>query len=647
MGIAAIRPSRNRQSLISSPKSSHPQIPTLNRPILNPQFPGAFIARPQSILKGMPSRLVSLRLTVASLGLLALVPVHPAAQQFVLSSQDRARLIAVDFAVVGADSQPVADLRADEVTLKIDGRARPIRSLEYVSLASAPAGDSGAGPDTRLAPYGTNATSDGGRSVILILDQYTVRPGRDAGVKEQVNQFLRLLGPRDRVALMTMPYGGLTVDLTTEHHRISQALTRIGGQAPPNEGAEDASCRTSATLAALRGTLDELRGGEAPVAIVFFSAQLSVPTGPTAAPSPSPAMRLLAPCPLRTEQFKQVGAAAASARAQFYVVQPELSVTDGGRAGLEHLTGATGGPLLHLGVGADSALARVARETSGYYIARIEPEPSETIGTVRNFSLSVTRPDATVRQRPQLSVMRTAARFVNTSAPTPLDMMKDARVFRDLPLRITGFSSREPGGQMIRVVALFDSPDESAAPSSAIVGLFNDQGKLVASTQLGPAELTASPVASSLVVPAGHYRLRVAATESSGRGGAADAEINAELSSAGPLTMSALVVGLSREGRFQPRLDFGREASAMAYVEIYGARQGAAVGAVFEVARTANGPALVTIKGTFAATSEPDRFVVTAAVPVGALTSGDYVVRAIVAAQDQPGGRVLRAIRKK
>ena len=100
---------------------------------------------------------------------------------------------------------------------------------------------------------------------------------------------------------------------------------------------------------------------------------------------------------------------------------------------------------------------------------------------------------------------------------------------RDSPLRITGFSSREPGGQMIRVVALFDSPDESAAPSSAIVGLFNDEGKLVASTQLGPAELTASPVASSLIVPAGHYRLRVAATESSGRGGAAAAEVNAAL----------------------------------------------------------------------------------------------------------------------
>jgi hypothetical protein len=52
------------------------------------------------------------------------------AQQFVLSSQDRAKLIAVDFSVVSSDGRPVGDLRPDEVTLKIDGRTRAIRSLE-------------------------------------------------------------------------------------------------------------------------------------------------------------------------------------------------------------------------------------------------------------------------------------------------------------------------------------------------------------------------------------------------------------------------------------------------------------------------------------------------------------------------------------
>ena len=110
--------------------------------------------------------------------------------------------------------------------------------------------------------------------------------------------------------------------------------------------------------------------------------------------------------------------------------------------------------------------------------------------------------------------------------------------------------------------------------------------------------------------------------------------------------MSALLVGLSREGGFRPRMEFSTEATALAYLELYGGAEGMAVGVAFEVASTTNGPALITLPGAFAGTSEADKFLVTAAIPIGALPPGDYVVRAIVAAQGQPGGRVVRSIRK-
>ena len=84
----------------------------------------------------------------------------------------------------------------------------------------------------------------------------------------------------------------------------------------------------------------------------------------------------------------------------------------------------------------------------------------------------------------------------------------------------------------------------------------------------------------------------------------------------------------------------------MAHVEIYGASAGTAVGAVFELARTANGPALVGLRGTFAATTDPDRFIASAVLPIGAVAPGDYVVRATIAVEGKPGGRVLRALRK-
>ena len=565
---------------------------------------------------------------------------HPLARQFVLSSADRARLLAVDFVVVDAHGQPLRDLRADEVTLKIDGRTRPLRSLEYVSLTGG-AGASVTALGAPLLPYGSNASPDAGRTVVFIIDRETIRPGGEVAMKAQINGFLRGLGAKDRVALITAPYGGLKVDLTEEHSRVTLALAAITGQASASESASDAACRTGALLVALRGTLDDLRGGEAPVAVVLFSGQMSVPPGVVSLKSQPDIGR----CQVRPEYFKLVSSSAAAARAQFFIIQPDLSVGDSNRAGLEHLSGVTGGPLLYLGGADDSALVRVARETSGYYIARLEPEPSETNGALRGLSASVARPGATVRHRPQLSVMR-PTRFVNDSRLAPLDMMKEARLFRDLPLRVTAYASREPGTTRVRVVTMFDSPDRSAAVSSAMVGLFDNQGRMVASATLSDADLTASPVVSALSVPPGTYRLRVAATETKGRVGAADYTVAAELATAGPLSLSALVLGLSRGGQFLPRLDFGGEASAMAYLEIYGAKEGTAVSVAFEIAHTPNGPALVTLPGAIAATNEPDRFMVTAALPIGALASGDYVVRATVAAQGQAGGRVLRPLRK-
>lgn len=557
------------------------------------------------------------------------------AQQFVLSSQDRAKLIAMDFSVVSADGSPVTDLRPDEVTLKIDGRTRAIRSLEYVPVRAT------AGIDTPQ-PFGSNVATEDGRAIVLIVDFESIRPGREAALREHIGQFVRTLAPNDRVALVTVPYGGVKVDLTADHARLTPALIALSGQAPSSESESEAACRTRATLVALRGAIDDLRGGEAPVTVVLFSIQMAGPQGVQSMQSGVSLGR----CQLLREHFQHVGSAVANARAKLYIVKPELSTSSAGLAGLEHLTGVTGAPLWNIGGPDGGALARVLRESGGYYLARFEPQPEETQGSVRGLSVDISRRDVELRTRPQMTVVRQQSRFAGTTPATPLAMMKEARVFRDLPLRVVGFSSREPGARHVRVIVLFDSPDPAAALNNAIVGLYSQDGRLVASRVMPAAELVGRTITTALTVPAGTYRLRVAAAEASGRGGTADFTLDAGMVSAGGLTLSDLVLGLFRDGQFQPRLEFGAEATAMAHLEVYGGREGARVGVMFEIARTMNGPAIVTMPGAFAATTEVDRFLVTAAIPIGALPPGDYVVRATVAAQDQAGGRVVRPIRK-
>ncbi|GMV22381.1 MAG: hypothetical protein AMXMBFR57_23300 [Acidimicrobiia bacterium] len=576
-----------------------------------------------------------LQLPLAGLlvGLVLLVPRVVQTQQFVLSSQDRARLIAVDFSATGPDGAPLTDLRAEDVTIRIDGRARPIRALEYVPSR-------GLGTDLPTLPYGSNVATDDGRGVLLVVDFETIRPGREAGLRSEISSFLQRLSPADRVALVAVPYGGVKVDLTTDHARVMRTLSTMSGQSSGAEADADASCRTRTTLVSLRGLLDDLSSGEAPTVVVVFTNRMSSPSGVQMIQSGQPLGR----CQLMREHFEQVGEAAARARAQLYLVQPDLSDATG-RAGIEHLTGVTGAPLWPLEGTDGGALGRVARETGGYYLARVEPEPDEENGSLQRLSVTVAREGAVVRARPQLMIARPTRRADQAPA-TPLTMMKDVRLFRDLPLRVTAFAAREASATEVRIVAVFDSPDPAAALNEAMIGLFTEEGRLVASRTLTSAELQADTIITALSAPPGRYRLRVAAAEAAGRAGAADVQLEAGLATAGSLRLSDLVLGLTRDGQFRPRLEFGREASATAQFELYGGREGVRVGVVVEVARTAAGPALVSMPGTFTATDEADKFLVSAAVPIGALPAGDYVVRATIAAEGQAAGRVVRPLRK-
>jgi glycine cleavage system aminomethyltransferase T len=138
----------------------------------------------------------------------------------------------------------------------------------------------------------------------------------------------------------------------------------------------------------------------------------------------------------------------------------------------------------------------------------------------------------------------------------------------------------------------------------------------------------------------------VAATDESGRAGTADYDLEAELASAGPLTLSSMMVGISRGGGFSPRLQFSDEPVALAYLEIYGQTNGAPVSIALEIATSPNGPAKLSIPGAVAETRSPDRRLATAAIPIGGLPPGDYVIRAVVSMPGQPSGRVVRTIRK-
>jgi hypothetical protein len=128
-------------------------------------------------------------------------------------------LATFEFRAFGPDGVALTDLRAEEVDFKVDGRPRAIKSLQWIQVAL-PLIEGAPSPQLVPPPFGSNTRADAGRAIIIVLENESLKTGREAPLRRAVNRFLEGLSPRDRVALVTMPYGGIKVDFTVEHDKV-------------------------------------------------------------------------------------------------------------------------------------------------------------------------------------------------------------------------------------------------------------------------------------------------------------------------------------------------------------------------------------------------------------------------------------------
>jgi VWFA-related protein len=564
-----------------------------------------------------------------------------------------ADLLSVDFVAVTAEGYPIADLRPEEITLRIGGKRRIVRSLQLISAA-----DGGEATGPNLAPaFATNAGLREGRAFTLIIDDDSFRAGIEGPLREAVDAFVTQLTDVDRVSLVTMPYGGVKVPMTADHSRVRTALSRLVGQASGTESGSEMACRTGRTLESLLGYLDTQGIREVPLQVMFVTGGLAAPR------RDAPVMLAPGRCELKIELFQQVGEAAGAARANFYVIQPGDMMVKGQRRveniagvgylgsddpieGIEHLTGVTGGKMLHLTNDTDGALGRVLRETAAHYRLTFDADRSDRSGRSQQLDLRLARPGLEVRARPHVTFARPDATRTTDLNPSGREMLGVTTVFRDLAIRASAYTAIDPGTRSLRVVTIAEPVDAGVTFSTLIAALFDKDGKAVSQWSATPEELKASPVIGAMPAEPGVYRLRVAAIDTTGRAGTADYEFEAEVVQTGPLRLSSVILGLSRDGRFLPRLRFTNEPVAIGYLEMEGAAAGTPINAALELARTTNGPALVTLPLAIEPAG-PNRYVARGALPLAALQAGDYVVRAIVGVQGHPPTRVLRTLRKE
>ena len=269
----------------------------------------------------------------------------------------------VDFLAVGADGKPVADLKPDQISLRVAGRDRVVKSLELVRAVEDAA--TAAPAPVLPEPFGSNSGGGGttGRHFLFAVEDEGLRAGIERQVRDAVGQMLAQLTPRDRVSLAVLPRGAVRLDPTTNHALLKDALTKITGRLASNEGTEERGCRTRDTLDALRGALSAAGGG--PTTVVFFSSTMS---GQNRTGGVNASNR----CELTTSDFQKVSGAVDGARAMIYVVNPDTSANTN-QDGLENLAGVSGGQLIRLTTDTNP-LGRVVTETSAYYVATFEAD---------------------------------------------------------------------------------------------------------------------------------------------------------------------------------------------------------------------------------------------------------------------------------
>lgn len=532
----------------------------------------------------------------------------------------------VEFSAVTADGQLVTDLAATQVTLKVDNKDRTLTSLELVRF-SAPAA-------AALPPaFGSNALTDAGRTYLLIVDEESLRPSAEAALKDALTAFAKGVHANDRLSLFTMPRGTQSLSPTTDRAPFAAAVAAIQSRAKATMTTQERRCHARDLLTGVASVMGGLGATSAATPVVLFSTAISGVSESSGSSDD---------CVLQTSDFQRVAAAADQVKAQFYIVRPEEPTSRAVAEGIDSLAGVTGGTAIYL-TGTEGALARVARETSAYYIATFTAEGAERTGSSRRMELKSTRADVTIKARPTLAIARGSREAI-----TPQSMLRELTVHRDFGLRAVGIASRNDGDPKnpMKVIALAEPTDPSVKFKAAAAALYDGTGKLLAQWTARPEELQRSPMVAALPIVEGNFRLRVAAVDTNNRAATADYEVKVAQAPAGPAKLGGLMIGTAGTGGFAPVITVGNQDEIIAVFELYG-RPAGPFGAIVEIADSAEGKALVEAPPQPSATPIADKFLFMAKLPVKALKPGDYMLRAKLAFEGAPTGELRQTIRKQ
>jgi VWFA-related protein len=530
-------------------------------------------------------------------------------------------LLTLETSVRDKSGQPIPDLQASDFTVTIDGRPRKVMSAVFFKAEATGARLTGGAAPT--PQYVANDRTQPGRVVIFWLDGATIRAGQERGLLETASRMIDGLSPADAVGLVDPPFPG--IEVTRDHSAVVEVLKRFRGRAHWGEllGGR-AESQPSGDVANLVRALAVVR---APRSVILISGGISF-------------------SPMVSTQYKELERAAAESRVTLYTVlledvgyevtrgenRPDVAENPGKTDGLATFAAMTGGMFFNAAGGADGIFDRIQSETSYFYQLAIESSPADADGKRHDVKVRVNRAGVGVRAPEHVAVARPpkaapARDRLADALQQPIDMP-------DVPLAVSTYSSHAAGGAIQVLVSAEIGAPNAAAPVEWGFAVSQPGKKALVRRGRIPAGSERPHVISTTVdLPPGAYRLRLAAVDAEARAGVVETPFTAGYQAVAGTMLSDLVVGVVAGGQFEPRRRLALTEELVATLQVVGGSGGLPGGslqlipsgsarAVLSIplstrpASTAGAPATLQARASLA-TVPPGRYTASAALEIG------------------------------
>ena len=640
----------------------------------------------------------------AILSMLIAVCVAGAAAGDALAQTDQApvfrsgiEVMEVDVTVVDSRGVPVRDLRAPEFTVTVDGQPRRVLSAEFISDRSTGADE----PAKPRDPYVSNNTDRRpGRLIMIVIDRNNMETHAIRSAVSALKDFVSKISRDDRLALFTVPPPGPTVDFTTNHAQVIDAIGRIIGSddpmisqfnisdyeaiafenrsnpivtqrllfracgdtdpntmSPCDRDVEQEALTiathirqmTAQSVSGYGALLKSLRDVEGAKSMIVLSQGLMLDTSAADA-SALATLAAEARVSINVLMLAQDPASASKARLSETLSQDR----DLREAGLEALASRSRGSLFRVVTNPQPVLDRLRMEMSAHYMLGVEPAERDRDGKPHQIRVQVGRQNVQVRARRQ----------VQYTKMTPNTWSRDVvlgRVLRspaantELPMRLSTYTFRDQAPNKVKLILAAEiDPESMDKPLDLAIGfaLFDQMGKPVLSGQEQKiySANTDLPIRYELAlgVDPGTYRARLAVVDMTGKSGSVERDVAAFGMSNHEFAIGDLILSQVRDGRSNdlraPVVLNVSDGQLGTYTELYTNTPGTLddTKVVFEVADSDDGPPLQTTNAEIRERADQTLRQALAVVPVGALPPGRYIARAMFTRGGKNVGKLTR-----